>query len=402
MIVLNYLGLAFLSGILLNVMPCVLPILSMKVFHLMESRGHSKANALAYTAGIVAVFSVLAATVVALKALGHSLQWGMHFQSPLFVAALTTVVFAFALNALGLFELNIGMRAGRKHHGLLESFFSGIFAAVMSTPCTAPLLITVTGFALAIDTSAWLTFSVFVFIGLGLAFPFLVISFFNPLKQWLPRPGAWTQLFKEIMGFTLLATAIWLYSVLQKQLTSRGAIGFLLFLWVLAVALWSIGKFAMLHHSIRQRRSIYGMALLVVIIAGYGMLDFTHTAGAIMQTPVDKISWVAFEPNALQGALAQKHQVFVDFTADWCAACKTNEQLFLETDRLRHALAQTNTIAMKADMTNENPMLEAWLTKLGRTGIPTYVIYRPDGSHELLPILINTDLIVQRLQTSKR
>jgi len=158
----------------------------------------------------------------------------------------------------------------------------------------------------------------------------------------------------------------------------------------------------MIHHSIRQRRWIYGVALGMVLVAGYGMLDFTHTSGAITQIPVDKIGWVAFEPQALQEAIDQKHQVFVDFTAEWCAACKTNEALFLETERVRHALTETNTIAMKADMTNDNPMLEAWLTKLGRTGIPTYVIYRSDGSHELLPILINTDLIVQRLQTTSK
>lgn len=406
--ILEYIVYAFIGGVILNIMPCVLPVLTLKVFHTIESFGDvdhdPRAHGLAYGAGTVFAFSLLAAVIVGLRASGETLGWGMHFQHPPFVAALTAVIFVFGLNSLGVFEINIAS-SGKAGEGAVGSFLNGVFAAVMSTPCTAPFLATAAGFALAAQTSTWETFVLFATIGFGLAFPYMLISFIPAVGRMLPKPGPWMVTFKHLMGFTLLATAVWLFRALLAQLTASSAGWFLGFLLVLAIAVWAVDRFATLRHSSMRRHGVRFAVLVMVIALGARMIDFQRPppvviADNLAPAPIllhGAINWLDFSPARLRAEHQRKRPVFVNYTADWCAACKTNEMVFLETDTVRNALAAANIPALKADMTNENEMLETRLDELERTGIPAYAIYMPDGSVDLLPQVITATLVAERL-----
>jgi thiol:disulfide interchange protein DsbD len=410
------LGKAFLGGLILNVMPCVLPVLTMKVFHIVEHadddasthRGHG----VAYTGGILASFLTLAAIVIGLRATGETLGWGMQFQNPAFVAALTALMVTFGLNALGVFEFTVSMSSsGAGKGGYGESFVNGIVATVMSTPCSAPMLGAAVGFALASDATWWQTGGIFAFMGLGLASPFLLISFMPALSAALPRPGPWMETFKQLMGFSLLAAAVWLYSVLQAQIDRSGAAFFLGFLLVLAIALWAVGRFGGIMASASTRWWSRGVAAALVLGGGFLFIDLSPPPApppavceqpevAVKTRPVvaeGRINWMPFSSEIVAREGKRNRPVFMDFTADWCATCKANEKAFIETKRIRSVLTDTSILPMKADMTNENEEIEAWLNKLGRSGIPAYVIYMPDGSYDLLPEVITTKLLADRL-----
>ncbi len=402
------LGLAFVGGVILNVMPCVLPVLTLKVFHTIESyseeHSNQKAQALAYTLGTVVFFLALAALVVVLRASGEVLGWGMHFRNPAFVATMVALTFVLGLNALGVFEFFIAAQGPQKTDGLLGGFLTGIFAAVMSTPCSAPFLGTAAGFALAQDTPAWQTMLLFAVIGLGLAFPYTLIGFVPRLGKMLPRPGAWMETFKQIMGFSLLGTAVWLYSVLLNQVTADSATRFLVFLFVIALAAWAIGKFAALRHTPLRRWSVRGGAVLMAALCGvfYVTLDGKAVAAEVQVDPGTivkdgRINWAPFDEPTLLSVSEKGRLVFLDYTADWCANCKTNEKLFLETDTVRSALVDHNVLPMKVDMTNENAVMDKWLKKVGRSAIPAYAIVFPDGEIDVLPVAITAQLVADRL-----
>jgi thiol:disulfide interchange protein DsbD len=439
---------ALLGGLVLNVMPCVLPVLTMKVFHAVEhGSGDKRARQLhgvAYTAGVVTAFLVLAVGVLVLRTAGKHIGWGMQFQHPEFVAALVALIFTFGLNSLGVFEwtLSLSTRPGQEGYG--ASFGNGVFAAVMSTPCSAPFLGTAAALALAAGTPPWLTVAIFVAIGLGLAAPFALVSFVPAAGKLLPRPGAWMETFKHVMGFTLLAAAVWLYGTLQAQISRAAATDFLYFLLVLAVALWSTHHFGGVLHGAARRYTVRGLATGLVLVAGWQLVHFdrdrkpsstpaltplpspqpalaagsaptevTAAAAEVSATtapePVDDVlreghvAWVPFDPSRIRAALANKRPVFVDFTAEWCANCKTNERVSIETDQVRSALDQAHFLPMKADWTNEDELIGQWLQQLGRSGIPAYVIYYPDGSRDLLPEgLVSADTFVEHISTGVR
>lgn len=409
--VLTYIGAAFLGGVILNVMPCVLPVLTMKVFHVIEHASdaprENRLHGVAYTAGVMATFLIFALAVIAVRASGETFGWGMQFQSPAFVAGMTALIFAFGLNALGVFEFNISMDGGNGGEGYFGTFVNGIVASIMSTPCSAPFLGSAAAFALGSGAVWWQTLLMFSFIGFGLASPFLLISFVPAIGRRLPRPGAWMETFKKLMGFTLLAAAVWLYGVLQAQISRPAATLFLFFLLLLGLALWSLDAFGGLMHSFRRRMTVRAAAAAFVAGAGIWLIDLqppeastSSVAAAAEDAPVvngDHINWAPFDAARVAKERARQRPVFMDFTAEWCANCKTNEKVFIETERIREVLQQTQILPMKADMTNENEELEDWLDKLGRSGIPAYVIYLPDGTHDLLPEAITTEMLAERL-----
>lgn len=407
-------GGAFLGGILLNVMPCVLPVLTMKVFHVLQhgkdDQAQMRAHGIAYTAGVMVMFLILAVLVIGLRASGELVGWGMQFQNPSFVAALTILMVVFGLNALGVFEFTVSVQGGSQKSGLTSSFVNGIVASLMSTPCSAPFLGGAAAFALGSGTSWWETLALFLNIGFGLAAPFLLISFVPAVSKILPKPGAWMNTFKHLMGFTLLGAAVWLYGVLQQQISPEGSQWFLGFLVVIAMALWGIDHFGGLQYSTRRRVIVRLASLAIVGGCAVGMLDFSpplrvNPGTYAANEPVvinDKINWAPFDSKRVKEARTQMRPVFMDYTADWCTNCKANEKAFIEVARFRETLQTTGIMPMKADLTNDNEEIWTWLGDLGRKAIPAYVIYMPDGTYDLLPVAITTDMLVERLTAASK
>lgn len=415
---LGILAAAIGGGVILNVMPCVLPVLTLKIHHIIAQaegdslddagrRAHwaaSRREALYYTVGVLLVFIALATLALVFK-----LKWGQQFQQPHFTAGLAILMVVMGLNALGVFEITVGM-SGAGHSGALGAIFNGVVAAIMSTPCSAPGVSLAVPYALADTTPGWQTFVVFSAIGLGLALPFVLVAWFPRLAKVLPRPGAWMETFKHLMGFTLLAAALWIFGTLMHQVSADSAFWFLGFLLLVAVGLWAVGRFAGLHHEPAQRWLVRLVVLVAVGSAGWarGMrfearaatVDGATTSATHSAVKDGRINWMAFTPDRVEVHRRRKQPVFVDYTAEWCANCKANERLVLETDRVRSALVSTGVLPMKADWTNEDELIGSWLETLGRSEIPAYAIYFPDGSHDLLPVVITPDMVVARLEAA--
>lgn len=412
---LEYLLFAFIGGVILNVMPCVLPVLTLKAFHVVDTlrtdpRG-ARVHGIAYAVGTTFTFSLFGLGVLLLRESGKSMGWGMQFQHPPFVAALVITIFVFALNALGVFELTIGVQGGKQSKGLLGSASNGALAAVMSTPCTAPFLGSAAAFAMGSGAQWYETMSLFFVIGLGLAAPFTALSFIPALIKVLPKPGNWMNTFKMIMGFTLLATAVWLFGAFQSQVTPSSANMMLGFLLVLTIALWAIQNFGNTYHAGGRRWTVRLASLLVTAGFWGAFVDFEKPVvkesvavqvADLDERPVvidDKINWADFAPEAVALARSSKRPVLVDYTADWCASCKTLEKVAIETDGVRETLTASKILPLKADWTNENETIEEWLAKVGRNAIPTVVIYKPDGSYHLMPEVFTEGQLVEALET---
>ncbi len=409
------LGLAFLGGLLLNIMPCVLPVLTLKLYGLVEqsdiTAGARRNAGLAYTAGIVASFLALAAAVVVVQQTVGAVGWGFQFQYPPYVAALATIVFAFGLSLFGVFEIpafgeETAAEASSKE-GAAGYFLTGVFATLVATPCSAPFLGTALGFAFAQPAVVILLF--FAIIGLGLAAPFLLIAFVPALFKLLPRPGAWMETFKQLMGFTLIATTVWLTDVLAAQVGSDRATGFLAFLVFVGLGAWIFGHWG----GLAESRARQGVSLLVgtavAALGGFIFLDLQFAEAAAADcgdTEVDvaqlefheEIPWQPFSDNAVT-ALAGK-PIFVDFTADWCLTCKVNEKTVLETEKIRTAMSDLGVVPLKADWTRRDPAISSWLQKYGRAGVPFYLVLPADPNAEAIPLgeVITPDGVIEAMK----
>lgn len=396
----------FLGGLILNLMPCVLPVISLKIFGFIRQAGDEPkkilAHGVAFMAGIFAWFLGLAAIVIALRAGGNEVTWAFQFQNPWFNAAIGSLVFVFALNLFGVFEIILPGRAATALEatgstgGLGGSFFQGVFATLLATPCTAPFLGTALGFAFS--QSALVIVAMFASVATGMALPYLLLSAQPGWMKFLPRPGAWMEKMKQLMGFPLMATLVWLLSILGGQLGVEGILWFSAFLLCLAFACWLYGTFCGPLSSLRGRAIAISLAL--VAVAGGGWYFLGEKFAQSGKPAADAIAWVPFSTTELDRLRSNGKTVFVDFTADWCITCKFNERTAINTPAVRDLFASTGVVPMKADWTNANPQITAALKQFGRVGVPLYVIYPPTGAGEpvVLPELLTEAIVVQALK----
>lgn len=396
----------FLGGLILNLMPCVLPVISLKIFGFIRQAGDEPrkilAHGLAFMAGIFAWFLGLAAIVIALRAGGSEVTWAFQFQNPWFNVAIGSLVFVFALNLFGVFEIVLPGRAATALEatgstgGLGGSFFQGVFATLLATPCTAPFLGTALGFAFS--QSGLVIVAMFASVATGMALPYLLLSAQPGWMKFLPRPGAWMEKMKQLMGFPLMATLVWLLSILGGQLGVEGILFFSAFLLCLAFACWLYGTFCGPLSSLRARA--IAIFLAVVAVAGGGWYFLGEKFAQSGRPAANAIDWVPFSTAELDRLRGAGKTVFVDFTADWCITCKFNERTAINTPAVRDLLASTGVVPMKADWTNANPEITAALKQFGRVGVPLYVIYPPTGAGEpvVLPELLTEAIVIQALK----
>lgn len=401
---------AFLGGLILNLMPCVLPILSLKVLGLVrqsaESPAERRRHGLVYTLGVLVSFWTIGGLVVA----GRLVSWGQQFQDPRFVVAVTVLVTLVALNLFGLFEVILpGSTATSAHRlasreGLAGSFFNGVLAVVLGASCVAPMLATAAGWAMTQPPPVIM--ASFTMIGLGLAAPFLALSWFPGLQRLMPKPGGWMETFRVLLGFPMLATAVWLLSVVGDQWGTEGVLWVGLFLVFLGLTAWLYGWFAQ-----RQRRVWARWVAVAVLAVGYGWtleheLDWRHpaavnTRGASegVSRRSDGIPWQPWSPEALAAARAEGRPVLVDFTAQWCLTCKLNERTSLEVEDVRRKLEAVGALALKGDYTRRDPRITAELRRFGRAGVPLVLVYPadPEKPPEVLPTLLTPSIVLEAL-----
>jgi thiol:disulfide interchange protein DsbD len=407
-------ALAFLGGIILNLMPCVFPVLFLKGLALVQSSGEERArmrsHGLVYTLGILVSFWVIVAALLILRATGSHIGWGFQLQSPIFIAVLASFLFLFALSLAGQFEIGLSLTSAgdslAQKEGYTGSFFTGVLATVVATPCTAPLMGAAIGFALA--QPAVITFAVFTALALGLAFPYLLLTLQPAWTRWLPRPGAWMETLKHLTALPLFATVIWLTWV-YGRLHAGGDLGvesdslayLLLCFLVLAVAGWVLGRWpAKLPATLVTGALIVGALAIPLsqpkVVAAHGQ------SAASVATSQPNLTWQPYSPTSLEAARAAGHPVFIDFTAAWCLSCQVNEKVVLRSADVERQLAQHGFTLLRADWTQYDPGITAELASLNRSGVPTYVIYPAKGEADVLPELLTKDAVLEGIQRDSR
>ncbi|MBD9470254.1 protein-disulfide reductase DsbD [Pseudoxanthomonas sp. PXM01] len=396
------LALALAGGLILNLMPCVLPILSLKALSLAESgqnEGDARRRALWYTAGVLVSFVAVGALAIALRAAGQALGWGFQLQQPWLVGLLAYVMFAVGLSLSGVFA--IGHRLAGAGHGLASrrgpagDFFTGVLAVVVASPCTAPFMGVALAYAFTAPTP--LALLVFAVLGLGLALPFLLIGFVPALANRLPRPGAWMETLKQVLAFPMYLTAVWLLWVLGKQ---RGidAVGLALVgLVLLALGLW---WFQRARFAASPLPRVLALTLAATALLPLLMVHRLPVASAAAPTADGHVPYSA---ERLASLRAEGRIVFVDMTADWCVTCKANEKAVLNTAAFRDLLATHEAVMMTGDWTNVDPAITAFLEEHGAVGVPLYVMYpRGGGAGEVLPTVLTQDGMRQAFERAAR
>ncbi len=412
-------GLAFmvlaglLGGVVLNAMPCVLPVLSLKVFGLVRSAAGGRAEVvrggLATAAGILASFWLLAGAAIAARAAGAAVGWGVQFQRPGFVAFLAVVVVLFCLNLWGLFEIPLPQRLARAgtagpREGVAGHFASGLFASLMATPCSAPFLGTAIGFALAQEAPVIL--AIFTAVGLGMSLPYLLLAAFPKAASWLPRPGAWMDGVRGTMGFLLAGSAVWLFYVLASELPPERVALIELLLLALALFTWLRKRAAPSASGIGLRGVAFAAGVAIVAAAVGAVWLAASPAGAGVGAgrteakAAGLIPWVSFDRGRAESLAAAGQIVFVDVTADWCFTCKVNERLILDTPEVARAFRDHAVVPMRADWTNRNDEIGSFLAEHGRYGIPFYLLYLPGGATQVFSELPSKADLVEAVRRS--
>jgi len=403
----------FIGGLILNLMPCVLPVISLKIFGFVQQAGQSRQKILrsgiAFSIGIFAWFIALAVLLIVLKGAGRDVTWGgFQFTNPYFVLILSVIVLVFALNLFGVFEVSLPQSVTRnllstsERKDLLGSFFQGVFATVLATPCTAPFLGTALGFAFT--QSAAIILAMFIAIAAGMSAPYLLLTVQPAWLRFLPRPGPWMVHVKQFMGFLLLATLLFLLYVLGAERGLEGAIWASCFLLVISVACWMKGAFVVPTASSVKRIAVLALMLLLVIGSGvYFIGDKFQSAKIASADSQSRGDWQPFTPERLQTELEQGRTVFVDFTAAWCLTCKFNEASVLEAHDVREAFQRHRIVRLKADWTNGDPVITKLLQQFGRPGVPLYVLYPAKNEEPIVfPEVLTKGMVLEKLETVAR
>jgi thiol:disulfide interchange protein len=402
------LALALLGGVILNLMPCVFPVLSIKAISLVNHAAHApretRLHGLAYTAGVLASFALLAGLLILLKAGGAKIGWGFQFQSPVFVLAVAYLMFAVGLNLSGLFTIGgaitgVGASLADKS-GYSGSFFTGVLATIVATPCTAPFMAAALGYALAQPPLPLL--AIFLSLGLGLALPYLLLTWWPRLQRLLPRPGVWMERAKQLFAFPMYGAAAWLVWVLAQQAGPTAVGAALAGMVALALAGWLYGitrhQSPLLHHG----GSAAALVLIVSALAGgYAGAQLSGDAPdqADVHSPAEK-HWEAYSPERLQALREQGKPVFMNFTAAWCISCLVNERVALSDNSVVSAFQQSGITYLKGDWTNRDARITEILAKFGRSGVPLYVYY-PAGADSApveLPQILTPGIVLDAIR----
>jgi thiol:disulfide interchange protein DsbD len=405
----KFLLFGFLGGLILNLMPCVLPVISLKIFGFVQQAGQDRRrilrSGLAFIAGIFAWFIGLALLLIGLKSAGREITWAFQFTNPYFVVLMSAVVLVFALNLFGVFEISLPQFASRgvlgwtAREGEAGSFFEGVFATVLATPCTAPFLGTALGFAFT--QSGWTILLMFLAIATGMASPYFLLSAQPAWLRLLPKPGAWMVRVKQLMGFLLLATLLFLLAVVGAERGVEAIIWTACFLLVLSLACWMKGAFIVPTASATARFVSLALMLVLVLGGAWYFIGEKFAAAKTVSAETQTVGgWQPFTPQLLETELKQGHAVFVDFTAAWCLTCKFNEANVLEAGAVRDAFQRHNITKIKADWTNADPAITKILKQFGRPGVPMYVLY--PGNHAepiLFPEVLTQNMILEKLET---
>ncbi len=389
---------AILGGLILNLMPCVLPILSLKALGIAQMAGEkpqaARNSGLQYLAGVLASFLVFAVLIVALRQAGEAVGWALHMQNPLIVAILALVMVAVGLNLLGVFEINLGAGSlgGKASGGKAGEFFTGVLAVLVATPCTAPFMAPALGYAIVQPPAV--TAGVFLALGLGFALPYCVVAFLPGARRLLPRPGAWMVSFRQALAFPMLATAIWLYWVLGNQAGVNALT--LALISALALGLWSFGLKRMAGDKISRAWRTASLAGLVVVLLSLWALPRMAVAPGTGSPAEGEIAYSAL---ALDELRAEQEPVFVYFTADWCITCKVNEGVALKSDAVQGFFTREDIQVMVGDWTYEDPAITQVLQRYGRAGVPLYLFFKPGAAEPvILPQLLTPDMVIDAIE----
>ncbi len=410
---------AFLGGLILNCMPCVLPVISFKVLSFVKMAGQRRSlimkHGLAFSFGVILSFWALAGTLLILRSWGNQVGWAFQMQEPLFVAILAAVIFVFSLSLFGVFELGTsfaakaGQASAKPNAGLVGSFFSGVLATAVATPCTGPFLGAAVGFA--VTQPAFQSLLVFTFLGLGMSSPYLMLGIFPGLLRFMPKPGHWMVTFKEIMGFVMIATVLWLIWVFGAETDTVAVFLLLSGFFLMSIGCWIFGKWGT---PLKKKTTrFFSLAILLISFAagGYILVQASTLPQDYIsdRLPKDEIAmadasdtlerWIPFSPEKLADLRKQGIPVFVDFTAKWCLICQTNKMV-LHQDEVSTKFKEKGVVRMIADWTKKDALIAQELQKHGRSGVPLYLLYGTDKEEKpvILPQVLSGDAVIEELK----